>query len=149
MRKFTTLFTVLTLILGLTACGKPANTSSINPQTVQTTEGNSDSSDVLNIAEQGIFSVGGIVKTSEGVFNPEDQWEESGKGQTSHVDHANVFFQRPENETGLPMVFLHGYGQSRISWMTTPDGRDGWSDIFLKKGHSVYLIDEPSISSFN
>lgn len=27
--------------------------------------------------------------------------------------------------------------------MTTPDGREGWSDMFLKKGHSVFLIDEP------
>ncbi len=41
------------------------------------------------------------------------------------------------------MVFLHGYGQSRMGWMTTPDGREGWSDMFLRKGHSVYLIDEP------
>ena len=41
------------------------------------------------------------------------------------------------------MVFLHGYGQSRMGWMTTPDGREGWSDMFLRKGHSVFLIDEP------
>lgn len=27
--------------------------------------------------------------------------------------------------------------------MTTPDGREGWSDIFLRKGHSVWLIDQP------
>ncbi len=44
---------------------------------------------------------------------------------------------------GLPMVFLHGYGQSRMGWMTTPDGRPGWSDLFLKMGHSVFLIDQP------
>ena len=41
------------------------------------------------------------------------------------------------------MVFLHGYGQSRMGWMTTPDGREGWSDMFLKMGHSVFLIDQP------
>ena len=41
------------------------------------------------------------------------------------------------------MVFLHGYGQSRMGWMTTPDGREGWSDMFLRKGHSVFLIDQP------
>ena len=34
------------------------------------------------------------------------------------------------------------YGQSRMGWMTTPDGREGWSDMFLRKGHSVFLIDE-------
>ena len=97
----------------------------------------------LVIAKQGMFSAGGSVITSEGVFNPENHWEETGAGQTAHVDHANVYYQIPVNETGLPMVFLHGYGQSRMGWMTTPDGREGWSDMFLRKGHSVYLVDEP------
>ena len=41
------------------------------------------------------------------------------------------------------MVFLHGYGQSRMGWMTTPDGRPGWSDIFLRKGYGGYLVDQP------
>lgn len=98
---------------------------------------------VLMIADQGIFSAGGITVTSDGVFNPENHWEESGAGQTAHVDHANVFYQVPVNETGLPMVFLHGYGQSRMGWMTTPDGRDGWSEYFLRAGHSIFLLDEP------
>lgn len=97
----------------------------------------------LHIKEQGIFSAGGTVITADGTFDPTDQWEETGAGQTLHADHANVLYQIPENETGLPMVFLHGYGQSRMGWMTTPDGREGWSDIFLKKGHSVFLIDQP------
>lgn len=97
----------------------------------------------LSIAEQGMFSAGGTVKTSDGVFDPENHWEETGSGQTTHADHANVLYQIPSNETELPMVFLHGYGQSRMGWMTTPDGREGWSDMFLKKGHSVWLIDEP------
>lgn len=97
----------------------------------------------LSIAKQGIFSAGGITVTSDGTFDPENQWEATGAGQTAHVDHANVLYQIPSNETGLPMVFLHGYGQSRMGWMTTPDGREGWSDMFLKKGHSVFLIDEP------
>lgn len=80
----------------------------------------------LSIAKQGIFSAGGITVTSDGTFDPENQWEATGAGQTAHVDHANVLYQIPSNETGLPMVFLHGYGQSRMGWMTTPDGREGW-----------------------
>ena len=88
---------------------------------------NTETTEPLTIAEQGIFSAGGITITSDGTFNPEDQWEETGAGQTSHVDHANVLYQIPEEETSLPMVFLHGYGQSRMGWMTTPDGREGWA----------------------
>ena len=106
-------------------------------------EDGSEEDGPLVIADQGIFSAGGITVTSEGTFDPENHWEETGAGQTSHVDHANVLYQIPEDETGLPMVFLHGYGQSRMGWMTTPDGREGWSDMFLRKGHSVFLIDEP------
>lgn len=101
------------------------------------------SSDVLMITEQGMFSAGGTVVASEGTFNPENHWEETGAGQTAHVNHANVLYQIPADNTGLPMVFLHGYGQSRMGWMTTPDGREGWSDMFLKKGHGIFLIDEP------
>ena len=99
-------------------------------------------SDALVIAEQGIFSAGGTVIQSDGTFDVANYYT-SREGSTSHVDHANVLYQIPEDATGLPMVFLHGYGQSRMGWMTTPDGREGWSDMFLRMGHSVWLIDQP------
>lgn len=51
-------------------------------------------------------------------------------GNTAHVDHANVFYQISVNDNGAPIVYLHGYEQSRMSWMTTPDGREGWSNLF-------------------
>ena len=100
------------------------------------------SCDVLKIKKQGMFSAGGTVLYSDGVFNVSNYYT-SRAGSSLHVDHANVFYQIPEDETGLPMVFLHGYGQSRMGWMTTPDGREGWSDMFLRKGHSVFLVDQP------
>lgn len=96
----------------------------------------------LVIAEQGIFSAGGIVTRSEGTFDVANYYT-SRAGSTSHADHANVLYQLPAQETGLPMVFLHGYGQSRMCWMTTTDGREGWSNIFLRMGHGVFLIDQP------
>ncbi len=114
-----------------------------NDTIVLNSKSDNEDSDTLSIAEQGMFSAGGIVITSDGTFDPENQWEETGAGQTTHADHANVLYQIPSDNTELPMVFLHGYGQSRMGWMTTPDGREGWSDMFLKKGHSVWLIDEP------
>lgn len=102
----------------------------------------SEAAQNITIAEQGIFSAGGTVIQSDGVFDVANYYT-SRAGSTSHVDHANVYYQIPAREKGLPMVFLHGYGQSRMGWMTTPDGRQGWSDIFLRKGHSVWLIDQP------
>ena len=99
----------------------------------------------LSIKEEGMFSSGGkVTEAVDGEFDETTNWLDSTrKGNTAHIDHANVLYQIPQNETGLPMVFLHGYGQSRMGWMTTPDGREGWSTSFLKKGHSVFLVDQP------
>ena len=99
-------------------------------------------SSTLTIKKQGIFSVGGSVLYSEGTFDVANYYT-SRDGSSLHVDHSNVLYQIPEDDNHLPLIFLHGYGQSRMGWMTTPDGREGWSDFFLKKGHSVFLIDQP------
>jgi len=97
------------------------------------------------IEKQGVFSSGGrVTEPVEGEYDPTQNWlDMTRKGTTSHVDHANTFYQIPADGNGLPMVFLHGYGQSRTGWQSTPDGREGWADIFLKKGHPVFLVDQP------
>ena len=99
----------------------------------------------LAIAEQGMFSSGGTVtEPVAGDYDETKNWLDSTRaGNTAHVDHANVLYQIPVNDNGNPIVYLHGYGQSRMGWMTTPDGREGWSDIFLRKGHSAFLVDQP------
>lgn len=99
----------------------------------------------LVIARQGMFSSGGTVtEPVEGEFDETANWLDLTRaGNTAHVDHANVLYQIQANGNGNPTVYLHGYGQSRMGWMTTPDGREGWSDIFLKNGHSAFLVDQP------
>ena len=99
----------------------------------------------LSIAEQGMFSAGGTVtEPVEGDYNPTTNWlDVTRAGNTAHVDHANVLYQIPVNDNGHPIVYLHGYGQSRMGWMTTPDGREGWATYFLRNGHSAYLVDQP------
>ena len=102
-------------------------------------------SDVLQIARQGMFSSGGTVtEPVEGDYDPTTNCMDPERpGNTAHVDHANVFYQITASDNGNPIVYLHGYGQSRMGWMTTPDGREGWSDIFLKNGHAAFLVDQP------
>lgn len=102
-------------------------------------------SDILMIAKQGMFSSGGTVTAPvEGTYDATTNWLDATRtGNTAHVDHANVFYQIPVNDNGNPIVYLHGYGQSRMGWMTTPDGREGWSDLFLKKGYPAFLVDQP------
>jgi hypothetical protein len=37
----------------------------------------------------------------------------------------------------------HGFGQFSKTWETTPDGREGYQNIFLRRGFGVYVIDQP------
>ncbi len=99
----------------------------------------------LSIKKQGIFSSGGTVTEAiPGKYDETTNWlSQTREGNTAHVDHANVLYQIPAKEKASPVVFLHGYGQSRMGWMTTPDGREGWSDIALRNGRAVFLVDQP------
>jgi hypothetical protein len=108
----------------------------------------SDKPAPLVIQEQGSFAVGGRIVTAPGTFdpirhgayNPADQ---SVAGQTLHGDHAYVFYQVPVDPRPLPLVMWHGHGQSAKTWETTPDGREGFQTIFLRRRFAVYLIDQP------
>ena len=95
----------------------------------------------LAIQEQGSFAVGGTVVTTPGTFDPIAQgaYNPAGadpRGQTLHGDHAYVFYQVPVNARRVPLVFWHGHGQSAKTWETTPDGREGFQTIFLRRAIS-------------
>ena len=92
------------------------------------------------IQEQGSFAVGGTVVTNPGIFDPVKMTPE---GQTFRGDHAYVFYQVPVNARELPLVLWHGFGQFSKTWETTPDGREGYQNIFLRRGFGVYVIDQP------
>lgn len=84
----------------------------------------------LQIEEQGSFAIGGTVLTDS-------------LGRTYHGDHAYVFYQHPVKTRKYPLVFAHGIGQFSKTWETTPDGREGFQNIFLRKGYTTYLVDQP------
>ena len=85
---------------------------------------------IIRISEQGSFAVGGTVLKDS-------------LGHIFHGDHAYVFYQKPVDARKYPLVFAHGVGQFSKTWETTPDGREGFQNIFLRKGFSVYLVDQP------
>jgi len=102
----------------------------------------------LIIQEQGSFAVGGTVVTAPGAFDPilhgaYNPTDQSVAGQTLHGDHAYVFYQVPTNPRPLPLVMWHGHGQSAKTWETTPDGREGFQTIFLRRRFPVYVVDQP------
>ena len=105
-----------------------------------TTAQNSKNAKPILISEQGSFAVGGTVVTNPGTFDPVKQ---NPDGQTLHGDHAYVFYQIPVKARKYPLVMWHGIGQFSKTWETTPDGREGFQNIFLRRGFGVYLIDQP------
>ncbi|MBY5863711.1 alpha/beta hydrolase [Rhizobium leguminosarum] len=95
----------------------------------------------LVIQEQGSFAVGGTSTAAPGTFDPLKPLDPA--GQTYHGDHAFAFYQVPANPRQYPIVMWHGAGQFSKTWETTPDGREGFQNIFLRRGFSTYLVDQP------
>jgi hypothetical protein len=94
----------------------------------------------LMIAEQGSFAAGGSIITNPGIF---DASNPTPAGQTFRGDHAYVFYQIPVKARKYPLVMWHGIGQFSKTWETTPDGREGFQNIFLRRNFPVYVIDQP------
>jgi len=124
-RKFMLALTLTFVGVSLSACAIADRSGKLAPMVIQ---------------EQGSFAVGGTVVTNPGIFDPVKM---SPEGQTFRGDHAYVFYQIPEKARKLPLVLWHGFGQFSKTWETTPDGREGYQNIFLRRGFGVYVIDQP------
>lgn len=84
--------------------------------------------------------MGGVVQQTPGTY---DNNKPTAAGQSFHGDHLYAFYQIPTHPKPLPIVMLHGAFQSARSWESTPDGREGFQNLFLRRGFSVYLVDQP------
>ena len=84
----------------------------------------------LEIARQGAFFVGGqYLKTPAGTVMDGQMY---------------VQFQIPRHKHHLyPIVMIHGQGQGGVNFLGTPDGREGWADLFLRRGYAGYVVDQP------
>src|SRR5689334_3331055 len=59
-----------------------------------------------------------------------------------HIEHAYVQYLVPAAPVSpLPLLLVHGGGLTGAMWETTPDGRPGWTELFLRRGFPVYVID--------
>lgn len=129
----------------LTGAAAPVSIDETNGKVSRWVKNSLNPDGPLTIAKQGMFSSGGTVTAPvAGTYDATTNWLDTTRaGNTAHVDHANVLYQIPADSNGWPMVYLHGYGQSRMGWITTPDGRQGWADLFLRNGYSAFLVDQP------
>ena len=105
--------------------------------------------DALNIVEMGAFHVGGREIAVENMpVRDIDVNARSGRAiridpnGTYHAGQMYCQYFVPENVRGkCPLQFWHGGGMTGATWETTPDGRQGWLDFFLRKGWRSFLCD--------
>jgi pimeloyl-ACP methyl ester carboxylesterase len=55
--------------------------------------------------------------------------------------YAEYFIPRPLRSP-FPIVMIHGGSQTGTNFTGTPDGREGWAQYFLRRGHAVYVVDQ-------
>jgi len=85
----------------------------------------------LVIKEQGNRPFGGVV-----IHDPA-----AGSTATLSCDHGYVNWQIPAKPREVPLLLVHA--SSKKTWETTFDGREGFRDIFLRRGFSTYITDLP------
>jgi len=95
------------------------------------------------IERQGSFFVGGRMVTASGTYDGTVSVFPPNTGQTFWVDHMYVQFQVPPRARRLPIVLVHGGGGTGRVWESTPDGREGYQTLFLRRGFGVYIVDAP------
>ena len=113
-------FAIILLTLGLQGCAQQSMTGP------------------LSIARQGSFFVGGRNVQSD-TLSVLPQYASAG---TISVDQMYVRYQIPADATRRPITLIHGCCLTGKTWETTPDGRMGWDEYFVRKGHPVYVIDQ-------
>ncbi|MEL6622125.1 MAG: hypothetical protein AAFY27_07110 [Pseudomonadota bacterium] len=102
------------------------------------------------LSDFGSFHVGGrkvVVRdqpTRMMSYTPASPPTEKDPNGIYWIDQAYVQYFIPEDSADrLPIIFLHGGGLTGVTWETTPDGRPGWLQLFLKWGYPVYVVDQP------
>ena len=63
----------------------------------------------------------------------------------SMINQMYFQFMLPQAQNGkkhYPIGIVHGCCLSTKSWQTTPDGRMGWDEYFVRQGFDTYMIDQ-------
>ena len=102
----------------------------------------------IALKDMGSFHVGGREVTISGkpvkevVFAPGGVPAKVDPNGVYAVESMYVQYFVPQNERGsLPLLMWHGGGLTVVTYETTPDGREGWLNYFIKQGWTVYNSD--------
>ncbi len=98
------------------------------------------SSPPLVLAGEGSFFIDGYTQPIDAKYLPPS---DSAYGGNSVTNQMYVQYQKPLLKNGkFPLVIVHGCCLSSKSWQTTPDGRMGWEEYFVRKGFDTYLTEQ-------
>jgi hypothetical protein len=102
----------------------------------------------IALKAMGSFHIGGREVTISGkpvkevVFSPGGMPAKIDPNGVYQVEQMYVQYFIPQDQRGtLPLLMWHGGGLTGVTYETTPDGREGWLNYFIKKGWSVYNSD--------
>ena len=92
----------------------------------------------LVLKAQGSFFIGGDKAEQTSV-----QLGGLGPAGAVAINQMYVRYMVPQGGEGnVPVVMVHGATLTGKSWETTPDGRMGWDEYFVRRGHPVYVPDQ-------
>ena len=92
----------------------------------------------LTIARQGSFFVGGRDVRSQDLSTL-PAYANAG---TVTIDQMYTRFQVPATAKATSIVLIHGCCLTGKTWETTPDGRMGWDEYFVRRGYPTYVVDQ-------
>ena len=102
----------------------------------------------IALRDMGSFHIGG--RTVEIGGEPVRELVLSPGGMPLHFDPNGlhqveamyVQYFLPQRRNGkYPLLMWHGGGLTGVTYETTPDGREGWLNMFVRKGWDVYVSD--------
>jgi pimeloyl-ACP methyl ester carboxylesterase len=96
----------------------------------------------LIIERQGSFFIGGTVHHASALTGVASAAPESAREGDITTGQMYVQYQIPVAANHLPVIMIHGGGLSGQVYETTPDGRMGWSEYFVRAGRPVYVVDQ-------
>jgi pimeloyl-ACP methyl ester carboxylesterase len=102
----------------------------------------------LNLRGMGSFHIGGRIAEVTGKEvreivrvpgGPKSKLDPNGQFM---VEQMYVQYFLPKKKKGkYPLLMWHGGGLTGVTYESTPDGREGWLNMFIRKGWDTYVSD--------
>ncbi|MDO9442864.1 MAG: esterase [Beijerinckiaceae bacterium] len=102
----------------------------------------------IQLRDMGSFHVGGRIVELSGQpvrdivrvpGGPTSKLDPNGRYQVEQMYAQYFLVQTPRAK--YPILMWHGGGLTGATYETTPDGREGWRDMFIRRGWDVYVTD--------